>query len=348
MQNSFKTLLAFLLIISIVAADAQKLPNKQEVSIYAPADIKIDGKANEWNNNYQAYNSATEIFYTIANDDENLYLIIHATKSRIMEKIIEGGVSFTVRGQDKNSPMILFPLLSMNKARSILLIAGKTLSEDMTSEHSMLRTTQPDAFDKKKKSMANANKDLIESLKEIKLNAISAITDTVPKVNSETPYYRFFPMRDHRYKIIGINNKYDIKAMVQFDADGNLNFELKIPVKYLNITIGDTKINYTVTINGRGADRRPNDIISWSFPPAVFGLPPAATGTLSKHRLKEIRKIITTKITCSKILETAALSAIALLPALLLPRLLLCTLIFFAMLPVLAILVVFLAFLRVA
>jgi len=80
---------------------AQKLPNKQEASLRAPANIKIDGQATEWNNKYQAYNNATEVFYTIANDDDNLYLIIHARKSRIIEKMMEGGISFTVSPTNK-------------------------------------------------------------------------------------------------------------------------------------------------------------------------------------------------------------------------------------------------------
>lgn len=40
---------------------AQKLPNLQQSSMRAPANIKIDGKPIEWGQ-YQAYNRATEIF----------------------------------------------------------------------------------------------------------------------------------------------------------------------------------------------------------------------------------------------------------------------------------------------
>ncbi|HCN82336.1 MAG TPA: hypothetical protein DIT07_01770, partial [Sphingobacteriaceae bacterium] len=67
------------LIIIPVTTSAQKLPNIQEASLRAPAGIKVDGKATEWNNQFQAYNKATEIFYTISNDDDKLYLAVQAT-----------------------------------------------------------------------------------------------------------------------------------------------------------------------------------------------------------------------------------------------------------------------------
>jgi len=261
-------LLTIIFLITAVVAYPQKLPGVQTVSLRAPANIKVDGQATEWGNQYQAYNKSTEIFYTIANDDDNLYVVIHATTSRIIEKIIEGGISFTVssagKKEDKNNVMILFPLLSMNKARSILLGAGKTLDDNMNSP--AMQRVQPELAEKQTISIARANKDLSESLKEIKLTGISAVTDTVPSVNSETPYYRFLPMRDHHYKIIGINNQYNIKPMLQFDAGGACTYELALPIKYLAGNANESqKIKYNITINGRGADRRPNDIFRYTM-----------------------------------------------------------------------------------
>jgi hypothetical protein len=86
---SFSTI-SFLLITHFTAK-AQKLPNKQEVSLRIPADMKIDGNAKEWNNKFQAYNKLTNIFYTLSNDDKNLYLVIQATDPIIIEKMIRGG-----------------------------------------------------------------------------------------------------------------------------------------------------------------------------------------------------------------------------------------------------------------
>jgi len=80
---------------------AQTLPKIQESSLRAPDNIKIDGKASEWNDQLQAYNTATDLFYTIANDDKNLYLIIQAKKALPVTKIGQKGITFTIQRSGK-------------------------------------------------------------------------------------------------------------------------------------------------------------------------------------------------------------------------------------------------------
>ena len=87
-----QTLFAFLFCIAI-SADAQKLPTEQQVSLRAPAGLKIDGKATEWDNKFQAYNHHTDFYYTIANDDNNLYLIVQANEPAIIKRILKGGIA---------------------------------------------------------------------------------------------------------------------------------------------------------------------------------------------------------------------------------------------------------------
>ncbi len=82
---------------------AQKLPNKQESSIYAPAMVTIGGNASEWGNTLQAYNRATEISYTLANDADNLYLICRATEPEVIQKMMLSGITLTISRADKNA-----------------------------------------------------------------------------------------------------------------------------------------------------------------------------------------------------------------------------------------------------
>jgi hypothetical protein len=94
---------------------AQKLPNKQEASFFAPAGIKTDGRAAEWNNTFQAYNRATEISYTLANDADNLYLVCQATEVEVIQKMLVGGITLTVSATDKNSTLtpvkVTYPII---------------------------------------------------------------------------------------------------------------------------------------------------------------------------------------------------------------------------------------------
>jgi uncharacterized protein YpmB len=89
---------------------AQKLPNIQQANIYAPAHLKIDGIANEWNNQFQAYNKTVDIYYSIANDDSNLYLIVRAKNEDIIEKISKGGITLTIGKKSENNVAITFPM----------------------------------------------------------------------------------------------------------------------------------------------------------------------------------------------------------------------------------------------
>jgi hypothetical protein len=75
---------------------AKKLPTIQETGLKAPAKIKIDGKIDEWDNQFMAYNRATDVYYSIANDGSNLYVLIQARYSEAIKKIIGGGITFSV------------------------------------------------------------------------------------------------------------------------------------------------------------------------------------------------------------------------------------------------------------
>ncbi len=83
---------------------AQKLPNIQaEAGLAAPSNIQIDGKTTEWNNQFKAYNHATDIFYTISNDNDNLYLTVQATDPSVINKILRGGIAFAINAADKKT-----------------------------------------------------------------------------------------------------------------------------------------------------------------------------------------------------------------------------------------------------
>jgi len=257
MQNNLKLLFAFLLVVGMVNAHAQKLPNKQDVSLRAPVNINIDGKATEWDNKYQAFNKAVEIYYSIANDDDNLYLIIHAVKSSIIEKMMEGGISFSVNSliNKKEKATILFPLIPIQDCRKILHTAGKSLSEGAMSrdpESSYVNYSSSS----KQLSINEGNTLLSEKSKEIKVSGMKTIIDTIPGVNPKTRYYDLLPLRFHEFQIVWLKNHDNINAATCFDKDGNYTYELSVPLKLVGLSADQQKFIYNIVINGRGEDHR--------------------------------------------------------------------------------------------
>ncbi len=116
MIQQYKTLFTVaLLAITGIAANAQRLPNVQQGSLRAPVSTKVDGKATEWKNEFKAYNHATDIFYTISNDDEYLYLTAKATDPEIIRRIMNGGIALTIqksgKKDDQGGVCVTYPVI---------------------------------------------------------------------------------------------------------------------------------------------------------------------------------------------------------------------------------------------
>jgi hypothetical protein len=215
-----KYILPFLLI-TCFTATAQKLPNVQAASLRAPANIKIDGKATEWNNQFQAYNKATGVYYTIANDDDKLYLAVQANDPEIIRKIVLGGLTLTIdtsgKKNDKTGVAITFPAYD-NKNPPVSLILNNKPKVTADTVTYRMRT---DSF------IYAHNQQLTDKLILIKVEGIRSIEDN----------------------ILSIYNAEGIKAISLFDKKMNYTCELAIPLKYTGLN-KQRKFNYNVKING--------------------------------------------------------------------------------------------------
>ena len=80
--SAFARLTPLLLFCISFSVYAQKLPKVQANSLIAPDNIRIDGRTNEWNDKYQAYNRHTDIYYTIPSSLVFLHDCLHVTKKR--------------------------------------------------------------------------------------------------------------------------------------------------------------------------------------------------------------------------------------------------------------------------
>lgn len=235
---------------------AQKLPDVQQNSVSAPSDVKADGKNREWNDTFQASNKRTGLLYTMANDQENLYLAIKSADMAAANKIVVGGIELSIntdgKKKEKEGFKIIYPLINRSANRQVSSrSSGRTIGLSQRTEQT---PKQRDSM------MLVMRKTQLMQVKEIKIHGFS-IPDT----------------------LISIYNEYRIKAFSSFDDKGAFFYELSVPLKMLGLsaqTVGE--FAYNIKLRGlqpefsRGAvggnDRQPNSRGgSGSFGGGAFG-----------------------------------------------------------------------------
>ncbi|MCC8425482.1 hypothetical protein [Mucilaginibacter sp. UR6-11] len=196
----------------------QKLPNKQTVSLWAPANLKIDGKTTEWNNHFQAYNRAVEIYYTLSNDDKNLYLTVQATNRAIINKIINGGISFSITPSAKKNQdaiTITYPVFESYARPG--LNTGKAFFEQSSTNIALADSI-----------VTLNNRRLEEKSKLIMVTGIREI-DT----------------------LISVYNDHNIKVAEKFDSKMAYTYELAVALANLGLSTNKAgKFNYHIVLNG--------------------------------------------------------------------------------------------------
>ncbi len=206
-------------------ANAQKLPNKQTISIYAPTGIKIDGKTDEWNNKYEAYNDNVALFYTVANDDDNIYLVIHSNNSLIIRKIMNNGILVTLNAlakKEKDGITILYPVIGAEEKKMMLKNMPAAMAVPIKANES-----EADYFKHRDSLSAIMDKKNMALLKLMKVTGIKEIT--VPMVS--------------------VYNQQAIK-IAALPGNHVFDYELAIPIKYLGQLNDNQTIYYNVKLPG--------------------------------------------------------------------------------------------------
>lgn len=189
---------------------AQKLPNKQEASVLAPTKVKIDGKATEWD--FKAYNNATEVFYTMAHDADNIYLVIKAADESTVRKIVSGGVSFiinSVKGKTENTATVTFPVFDYKNKPDVRF---------------SVKSAPIDSLDI---LVSSNNKKFTAQAKFIKTAGIEGVNSSLSVYNTD-----------------------GIMAASSFDKDMNYTYELAVARKLIQPLIdSEGKFAYKVLLN---------------------------------------------------------------------------------------------------
>lgn len=220
----FKLVLSVLFLFSSVVSIAQKIPNVQQISLRAPANIKIDGKTTEWGNKFQAYNHATDIFYTISNDDENIYLMIHAIDPDVLTKITNSGIVFRIntsgKKSDENVVSVTYPIFDVRYGNKPYI-----MFDNMAQPHAQREASErnPDSLSKV------ANTKLHDNEKYILIKGMPGI-DT----------------------LLSVFNRDGIRAKEAFDSTMAYTYELAVPLKYINFKTegASSKFFYHILLPG--------------------------------------------------------------------------------------------------
>jgi hypothetical protein len=218
-----KLLLSLILIVPTITIGQKKLPKVQQSSIFAPKDITIDGKANEWDQVYQAYHPTNRIFYTISNDNENLYLIITATEAVAIKKMIVDGLTFTIANNSKKkagkgqTTSITFPFMAVTY----------TGVERAAYDYQELKADSVANKDKLLLLVNSTNRKAHAIFQKLRVQGVEAIPDTA----------------------IFVHNSFGVSAMSQFNGKMQLTYEMVVPKKYLGEN-ADGVISYNIRLNG--------------------------------------------------------------------------------------------------
>lgn len=244
--TSFSKMVLPVLALITHTAMAQKLPSVQKVSMRAPANIKTDGQATEWDNKFQAYNSATDVAYTLSNDNDNLYLTIQAKYRDVVDKIIRGGITLTInhtlQKRDDKHLSITYPVL---RDMDMFLVTNKLAQKSNEYKDAKGAAIKVD----------DMNELLQSKDKLINVAGIETITDPS----------------------ISVYNTDGIKAASKFDANLAYTCEVAIPLKYLALPNNAGSFSYQIKVNETPPAKIPTHIDSNTPPPP----PPMVISNLS-------------------------------------------------------------------
>ena len=220
---------------SLTVAQAQKLNDVQDVSVWA-SGVKVDGKHNEWENNFKAMNKSTNLTYTLANDAKNLYLAIQSKDVTNNSKILLGGISLTVnpsgKKNDKEGFKVIYPVVARRRPGGAPGAGGgattgvRVQGGQGGGGFGRFQDMSPMQRDSMQRAMARTQ---LGGAKEIKVFGFKDIPDS----------------------LISIYNEYSIKTIASISDEGVFMYELSIPLELLEMSADKPKeFSYNIKLNG--------------------------------------------------------------------------------------------------
>jgi hypothetical protein len=157
-----------------------------------PAGITIDGSLKDWGDSLRYYNADKKIYYSLANTKDTLYMAIRINDRSEQTRILHAGLTLIIdpKGRKKEAFTITFPLSITNEATWQAL----QMQEDT----------------------GKFNENARDEEMKAKLTKLSQIKVT--------------GFKDVESDMITTANTYGFKNAIDFDKDGNLVYEMAIPL----------------------------------------------------------------------------------------------------------------------
>lgn len=216
-----KKIFRFLVCSSIVMVANQS--SAQEMIPLAPANVKIDGKLEEFSDSLGNYNKASKLNYAFAHDANNLYVFIRAHGQQEQSKIMAGGISVSVnnKGKKKETSTVTFPVIDRAAMMNEMRNRGAQ-NRDNGSARPAEHTPEERAAVR-----IEMRKRMLTQYKEIKVSGLEGIS----------------------MESVSIYNTYGLKVGINFDVQNNLIYELAIPLKLVKVNL-DKEIAINIKLNG--------------------------------------------------------------------------------------------------
>ncbi|MDT3402961.1 hypothetical protein [Mucilaginibacter terrae] len=146
------------------------------------------------------YNEEKKLYYTLANDAQNIYVAIRLNDRSEQERVLMAGLTLGInsKGKKKDSYKVTFPVANPQDMADMMAARRNT-------------TEKPDEQPIDREEMRKAR---LTKLRNIKVEGF----------------------KDIDYDILTTTNSYGFKAAIDYDADGNLVYEAAIPLKFFDAT----------------------------------------------------------------------------------------------------------------
>jgi hypothetical protein len=199
-------------LLTITAAKAQAPKTGQNTLLGPPASITIDGNPKEWGDSLRYFNDEKKLNYALANDKTTLYAAIKLTDKMDQMRTLNAGITLSIDTKGKKKETY---------SLTFPLAEPGTKPDFGKKPDDNTEVTQQDRDD--------LMRERVTKLRDIKVVGFSDIEGDM----------------------ITTSNTYGIKAAIDYDADGNLIYELAIPLHFFHSAdLAKTEWAFNFKING--------------------------------------------------------------------------------------------------